>query len=174
MRAFQKYFQKNFRRAGEPLPVRVHHLDGDRYRVEVGGEVYELSAVRKPDGGVKLELDRGTFDAYCAEGCQGLQVRVDGRSWNLQLNEAARLGHQQDDGAVEAPMTGTVLKVLVQPGETVRADQSVVLLTAMKMEHSLEAGTSGVVAEVNVEDGQAVEQGSLLIRIENESGAREG
>jgi len=63
-------------------------------------------------------------------------------------------------------MTGTVLKVLVRPGDTVRADQSVVLLTAMKMEHSLEAGASGVVAEVEVEEGQNVEQGMILVRID--------
>ncbi len=160
-----RVFQRDFHRAGQSLQVRVHHLSGDRYRVEVGAEAYEVSASPMPGDAVRLVLGGEAFAAYCASAGRTIQVRVGGRSWNLRQDEAGVAEPEADNGLVEAPMTGTVLKVLVRPGETVRADQDVVLLTAMKMEHSLAAGASGVVAAVEVEEGQTVEQGTILVRV---------
>ena len=71
-------------------------------------------------------------------------------------------------GEVRTPMQGTVVKVLVDVGDTVEAGQPVVVLEAMKMENNLLAGCSGTVSEVRVAAGDLVGGGDLVVMIEPE------
>ena len=54
----------------------------------------------------------------------------------------------------------------VAVGDAVTADQTVAVVSAMKMEHKLVAGLDGTVAEVAGEVGANVDQGALLVRVE--------
>ena len=67
--------------------------------------------------------------------------------------------------AMPAPMPGTILKVLVAPGETVAENQPLMILEAMKMENEIVAAKAGVVAGIHVTVGQAVNPGDALITI---------
>jgi propionyl-CoA carboxylase alpha chain len=66
-------------------------------------------------------------------------------------------------------MPGAVVRVLVEPGAPVVAGQTLVVLEAMKMEHTVAAPTAGVVTEVRVQPGQQVDAGSVLAVVEEES-----
>jgi biotin carboxyl carrier protein len=57
---------------------------------------------------------------------------------------------------LQAPMHGTIVKVLVERGQEVRSGDPICVLEAMKMENSLVAHTNGVVEELNITAGQAV------------------
>jgi 3-methylcrotonyl-CoA carboxylase alpha subunit len=63
-------------------------------------------------------------------------------------------------------MPGKVIKVLVQAGDVVNEGQVLVLLEAMKMEHSLRAPHSGTVAAVRAGEGEQVEAGQVLVVVE--------
>jgi pyruvate carboxylase subunit B len=67
---------------------------------------------------------------------------------------------------VTAPMPGMIVRVHVQPGETVTQGQGVVSMEAMKMENELRAPTAGTVKAVLVQPGQAVEKGAVLVELE--------
>lgn len=67
---------------------------------------------------------------------------------------------------IPAPMTGTVLEVLVSAGETVTAGQELLIVESMKMEIPLESPWAGTVAEVLVAAQQRIEEGELVLRIE--------
>ena len=60
-------------------------------------------------------------------------------------------------------MPGSVVRVLVSDGDVVEAGQPVVVLEAMKMEHTLTAPSAGTVTSVAVTVGAQVETGSLLV-----------
>jgi acetyl-CoA carboxylase biotin carboxyl carrier protein len=68
---------------------------------------------------------------------------------------------------IEANMAGTVLQVLVQPGDRVEAGQDVVMLESMKMEVPIQAESSGTVSQVKVEVGSFVNEGDVLIELED-------
>jgi biotin carboxyl carrier protein len=55
-----------------------------------------------------------------------------------------------------------VLRVLVKPGDAVRARQPIAVIEAMKMENEIRAGRDGRVTEVAVRDGQSVDGGTLV------------
>ncbi|KAG5179986.1 putative carboxylase [Tribonema minus] len=69
-------------------------------------------------------------------------------------------------GSVGAPMPGVVLGVKVKTGARVKAGQSLVVLSAMKMETSVSAPTDGIVKNIFVKEGDNVEGGDLIIDIE--------
>ena len=83
------------------------------------------------------------------------------------LDEAAQHGGTGGEGgAVAAPMPGTVIRVLVAPGDPVEARQPLVVLEAMKMETPVVAPYDGTVGGVHVEEGDTVAGGALLVELE--------
>ena len=70
------------------------------------------------------------------------------------------------DGTVTSPMQGTIVKVLVEAGQTVEIGEAVVVLEAMKMENHINAAKAGIVAEVRVAEGDAVGNGDVLVVVE--------
>jgi acetyl-CoA/propionyl-CoA carboxylase biotin carboxyl carrier protein len=113
-------------------------------------------------------------------------VEVDGKRFSVKLwlpdvpagapalkRRAARprptgsgAGGAAGSGTISAPMQGTIVKVLVAPGDTVEAGQAVLVLEAMKMENHINAETSGTVAEIRVAAGDTVGTGDVLVVIE--------
>ena len=67
--------------------------------------------------------------------------------------------------AVNAPMPGTILKVNVSAGQTVKAGQVLVVLEAMKMENEIMAPKAGTVSQVLVSKGASVDTGAPLVVI---------
>jgi acetyl-CoA/propionyl-CoA carboxylase biotin carboxyl carrier protein len=68
---------------------------------------------------------------------------------------------------IASPMQGTILKVLVEPGQPVDAGATVCILEAMKMENHITASHQGTVIEVAVSDGDVVETGQPIAFIES-------
>ena len=69
-------------------------------------------------------------------------------------------------GSLLAPMPGTVVKVLVEAGATVAAGDAVLVLEAMKMQHTVSAPHEGTLTEINVEPGAQVASGEVLAVVE--------
>ena len=67
---------------------------------------------------------------------------------------------------VEAPLPGTVFKVLSKEGDAVKKGQNIMVLEAMKMENNILAEMDGTIKKIHVSEGQAVLQGDILIEIE--------
>lgn len=90
-------------------------------------------------------------------------------------NRAVRVGMPSDllqdalgADTVTAPMPGKVISILVKPGETVEAEQPMVILEAMKMEMTLKSPREGVVEAVNTETGALVDDGAALVKLEED------
>lgn len=60
---------------------------------------------------------------------------------------------------------GTVVKVLVNEGEEVKENQTLVVIEAMKMETNIKSPVSGIVESVTIKEGQQVKSGELLIKL---------
>jgi len=79
--------------------------------------------------------------------------------------ESHRPGVSQGESAVTAPMPGTVIRVEVEPGDTVRARQPLVVLEAMKMEIPVSSPFDGTVTGVHVSAGDHVTGGALIAEL---------
>ena len=76
--------------------------------------------------------------------------------------QAAPVGHAED---VPAPLAGNIWKVLVSPNQQVNEGDTLVILEAMKMETEIKAGHSGIVANINVKEGDSVTVGQVLLSL---------
>jgi acetyl-CoA/propionyl-CoA carboxylase biotin carboxyl carrier protein len=106
-----------------------------------------------------------------------LGVEVNGKRFDVRIREsleetvrpkkpkpperAASVGGGGSEELV-APMQGTIVKVLVEQGGSVKAGDAVCVLEAMKMENSILAHTDGTVEELKVAAGQSVETGATI------------
>lgn len=99
--------------------------------------------------------------------CGGVDRAGRKRRSSGDLWAAAAQWDREGDMAVEvrAHITGTVWKILVQVGERVAEEQQVAILESMKMEMPLEAPEEGEVTAIHVTEGQAVEEGDLIVTL---------
>ncbi|GAA1863665.1 biotin carboxylase N-terminal domain-containing protein [Pseudonocardia ailaonensis] len=133
---------------GEPLDVRVISAAPDAVDLEIGGVRRRYTVSRVPGW------------SY-----------VDGPDGSAALAEVPRLADPDavaHAGSLLAPMPGGVVRVLAAPGDTVAAGQPLVVLEAMKMEHTVVAPVDGVVAEIQVGPGDQVDTGQVLAVVEDE------
>jgi acetyl-CoA/propionyl-CoA carboxylase biotin carboxyl carrier protein len=144
--------------SGQPLAAAAAPAAGERkdLQVELGGRLYRVS-VWVPSGtevapgpGASLPAGNGTRPSSLRDDI------VSARS----ATEAGPKGGGA--GPVTVPMQGTVVKVLVKPGDQVAAGQAVVVLEAMKMENSIVSEVAGRVLEVRVEPGSSVGAGDVV------------
>ncbi|MDR7026397.1 acetyl/propionyl/methylcrotonyl-CoA carboxylase subunit alpha [Pseudomonas peli] len=74
-------------------------------------------------------------------------------------------GHQHH-GGLTAPMNGSIVRVLVEAGQQVEAGAALVVLEAMKMEHSIRAPHTGTVNALYCSEGEMVSEGAVLVELE--------
>lgn len=100
-----------------------------------------------------------------------LLVYVEGHHLSVSLFDfLARESSQSGGGTIiRAPMTGKIQRLFVTVGETVSKGARLAVLEAMKMEHPLVAGISGVVKELPVPEGGQVTEGAIVIVLEAET-----
>jgi biotin carboxyl carrier protein len=75
-------------------------------------------------------------------------------------------GNNGGDNIIKSPMPGKVVNIPVKTGDRVEAGQTVIILSAMKMESEFKAGNDGIVTEIAVKEGDSVESNQLLVVIE--------
>ncbi len=127
-----------------------------------------------PDGprvsvdGVPPDAAPGQAAGRVIELEDGVVVVDCGRQHHVALRRHDHLDVAQvaGDGAVKSPMNGRIVEVLVTPGQHVARGARVVVMEAMKMEHSLTAPIDGVVSEVTAVAGAQVAEGATMVRIE--------
>jgi 3-methylcrotonyl-CoA carboxylase alpha subunit len=136
--------------SGENVPLAIARRDGDTVCVEREGRTERVTAARLGDE---------------------IEATVNGAVWRRRPqpppDAAAGRGGHIGGGAqhVTAPLTGTVVKVTVSEGDAVRAHQPLVVIEAMKMEHTLTAPVDAAVMRVRAAPGDLVQAGTVLIEL---------
>ena len=148
-----------------PHTVRLLFRDSE-LRVTVNGQTHALSGERLPDGRLLLRLDARSFKARAVPEGDQWHVFHDGEHRRLALRqELAGAGEDARTGSLAAPMPGKVIKVMTKAGATVTKGEALLILEAMKMEHTITAPADGVVKEVHYVAGEQVLEGVELITL---------
>lgn len=138
----------------------IDNTSGGQYSLIIAGKSYQVFALPLPP--VQGKEGQG-YEIFLAG--QRFEVFVEDERTHM-LAGLAHTRTTQNRANIQAPMPGLVVNVLVQPGDTVTQNQTVVVLEAMKMENDLPAATPGIVKEVRISKGQRVDQGEVLVTIE--------
>ena len=90
----------------------------------------------------------------------------DAFAFSLSSSHTADAGGAGGSGSIFSPMPGKVIAVKVKAGDTVTKGQALLILEAMKMEHTLTAPFDGKVASLNASEGGQAVEGTVLAVIE--------
>ena len=154
---------------GERMVELTYRRDGHRLTLP-GGTVLEARGELLGDGTLNADLGGRRLSARWVK--RGLETTVftEGAGHRLTLVDtlAESVGHDGPTGKLTAPMPGKVIALLVEPGAAVTSGTPLIVLEAMKMEHTLKAPGDGVVKGIRYAVGEQVEEGVELIQFEAE------
>jgi 3-methylcrotonyl-CoA carboxylase alpha subunit len=141
-------FSLDFGGGGQPAFLKA--LGDDRYRIGLGDHRFDTTVIR-----------RGLAFTVFARGHTYRLVMVD----PLAAAEAI----EAPTGRLTAPMPGRIAQLHVKPGQTVKHGDTLLVLEAMKMEHSILAPRDGVVEAIGYAVGELVEEGVELLSLKTEA-----
>jgi acetyl-CoA/propionyl-CoA carboxylase, biotin carboxylase, biotin carboxyl carrier protein len=150
---------------GEHLTVQFRATNtANQFEVVAPDGSIVATTVSLHDGDGHVDFGGETTQFRLATSGPTTWIGSEGDAWSFTGHEPTAAGHAQSDhgAAIASPMPGTVIAVLVSAGDFVTVGQPVVVVEAMKMEHTLRATTDGVVSDVLVQVGDRVALNQLL------------
>jgi acetyl/propionyl-CoA carboxylase alpha subunit len=149
---------------GRPLVVDAAPIGSDAWSLIVRDD---QSAARRTVEAVVVQNGGGAVDVHI-DGYRIPVVLTNGMRGRARSPAASMAAHKSSTGPqrITAPMPGKVVRVLVSPGDAVKARQGLVVVEAMKMENELRASRDAHVRDVFVSEGQSVEAGTVLVALE--------
>ncbi|HEU0222293.1 MAG TPA: biotin carboxylase N-terminal domain-containing protein, partial [Paracoccaceae bacterium] len=153
----------------EPVDARIEITGPGRFRVELMDHAHSVTLLDPAAGRWEIDGTRGTARVVVHAG--GISVFGPEGAAHLALPDPlSSLRHGAEGGdRVVAPMPGLVKLVAAEPGGAVRKGDALLILEAMKMEHTLTAPRDGLVAEVLARAGEQVEDGAVLLTLAPEA-----
>jgi 3-methylcrotonyl-CoA carboxylase alpha subunit len=140
------------------------HVDIDEWSVVIDEKPYNYSA-RKTHNVLHVETKQH-IDSYLIYENEDYAWLLDNKGLIKVTKAIVDMGSQGEQlhaGDIIAPMNGTVVTVNVKTGQHVEKDDLLVVVEAMKMEHSMRAPFAGIVKECFAGDGDLVDGGQILV-----------
>ena len=155
-----------FRDGAEERLVCARNQAGS-WLLQFDGRAILAGGERRADAALSIVLDGVQKQITVLDHEAETAVFLDGESWRLTEIDplAARAGEDPTAGRLTAPMPGRVTQLMVEPGTSVRRGQPLIVIEAMKMEHTVTAPADGVVEAVRFAPGDLVEEGAELIAL---------
>jgi 3-methylcrotonyl-CoA carboxylase alpha subunit len=162
----------------------LHFLDGERsvmvtvhyrpegYLLELPGGELLVRGELESNGDLLADLGGSRVRATVVRSGDLVTIMTQGRQHTLTSYDPYAPGGDGEvgEGSLAAPMPGKVVAVLVQQGERVEKGRPLMILEAMKMEHTITAPREGVVATLNFGVGSLVREGAELLALSAEEG----
>ena len=157
----------SFRRGEEVLSVAAV-ATGNGWSLQIGERRFLAAATFASDGATVLTIDGAQSRAVVLDHGDDIAVFVGGENWLFERVDplAPPAGADVHAGRLSAPMPGRVVQLLVGAGDAVSQGQALIVIEAMKMEHTIAAPRDGTVEAVRYAVGDLVEEGSELIVME--------
>ncbi|NLJ51070.1 MAG: acetyl/propionyl/methylcrotonyl-CoA carboxylase subunit alpha [Alcaligenaceae bacterium] len=157
--------------------LRIAQRSSDDWILEVEGVIHELTwdVSSSGDNGltfdIKLGLDGDLSQAKVVQEGEELYLYTQDGQTRLRVPNTlahAAEGDEVGGGGLTAPMPGKVINILVNVGDSVKAGDVLLVMEAMKMEHSITADTGGTVEELFFAVGDQVTEGAELIKLSSD------
>ncbi|MBI1395395.1 MAG: acetyl-CoA carboxylase biotin carboxylase subunit [Betaproteobacteria bacterium] len=153
-------------RDGERQVAVIAHFRARGYELELNGRRVFVDGEEIGDGTLAVTIDGARLLVRTVVRGNEITIFAHGRSHRLALHTREAERDAGDGGSLVSPMPGTVIGVLVRPGDVVERGARLMLVEAMKMEHTITAPGAGVVREIFFAPGDPVGEGVELLAFE--------
>ncbi len=141
------------------------HFEKDVYHIEVNNTIYEATATLK-EKYLTANLSGQHLNAQIITHDNKLHILTHGKSVVLGFINTEHINEDVPSGSLAAPMTGMIIAVHVKVGDKVKQNQPLIILDAMKMEHTISAPADGIISEIFFKAGERVDDGEELIVVD--------
>ncbi len=158
------------------INAEILSRNGNVYTVLLDGKEYTLDLIEVEPGVYSLIHDRHSTNIELTtdkNNRRKYNVSVGYNNYDMELLDTEakyakyRKGADGDDAnVISSPMPGVVVKILVKEGDEVKANDTVIIISAMKMESEYKVKKDRKIVKVMVEEGQVIEANQPLIEIE--------
>ncbi|HEX9970634.1 MAG TPA: biotin/lipoyl-containing protein [bacterium] len=145
----------------------------EHYQLKIGDQTIELQAIKVTPHWMMLSDQNGTQRICVASTTDKIFIHFNGHQYVVDHPEQKeKAAYQSDehlsgaDAGIYAPMPGKILKIMVQENQPVEAKQNLIIVEAMKMEHSVRAPKKGIVKKINFKEGDLVDTGQEIMEID--------
>jgi biotin carboxyl carrier protein len=155
--------------------VELISRKGNEMKIRVDGNEYDTDIIMVERGVYSILMDGRSYNVELIEttGPKDYQVNTLFYSFNAEVVDAERKYQKSrkkidslEDNVISSPMPGKVVKILVKPGDQVKAGDTVVIVSAMKMESEYKVKNDRLIKEIRVKEGDTVSANQPLIIIE--------
>lgn len=155
--------------------LRLVHHDGNQITIMVDDVLYILDVVKVGKGNYSILLDGESYNLELVEGANSREYTINTfhKTFKVEVIDAETRYRRKkgsvnvgSDKTVRSPMPGKVIRILVSKGEQVVKGQTVIIVSAMKMESEFKATVDGVVTGIQVSEGDVVDTQQVLVVIE--------
>jgi 3-methylcrotonyl-CoA carboxylase alpha subunit len=154
-------------RSGDARQEASVDFDDRGWRLRIGQRDYAFGGERLAEGTLLLRLDQRAFKARAVRSGHDWHLFTDAGQFRLALEDELHGAELDQAGAsLAAPMPGKVIAVLVKAGARVEKGAPLMILEAMKMEHTITAPRDGEVKELLFAAGDQVNEGAELLKFE--------
>jgi biotin carboxyl carrier protein len=156
----------------ETKPVEIKIRDESSLQASIDETTLNVDYFLVSDRQIHLSVDGKAVNAYVADLPDGKSIIINGTAYLAQDADllAQNPTRSKSDSQLPTEITpitpSVVVSVLVKEGDTVEKGQGVIVLSAMKMETTLNAPFNGTVTAVNASESDKVAPGDILVNIE--------
>ena len=156
--------------------VELVSQNGSFLEVSIDGKIYKVDLLHTADGTFSIIEGGHSFNielvphktpklytAYTFYKSYEVSI-IDAETRYLQSRGGAGFG--ANSNTISSPMPGKVVKILVNEGDNVTEGQTVIIISAMKMESEYKAPKNGIIKKVNVNEGDTIDGNQILIELE--------
>jgi len=146
----------------------VAHFREVGFVFEISGKEYLVSGTLSNDRHhLSLDIDGLKSRVVISKKENDIVIFKNAMSWSFHIkdNRQSVVEHEESSN-LTAPMPGTVIDVLVEVGQEIEKGQSIVIMEAMKMEHTIKAHKAIIITEILYAVGDLVEDGAELVAFE--------
>ena len=159
----------------ETVEVEVDRIEPDgTFEARVGERVFTGRFERRGEGEIRLLLDGRFRTIHLASNGTVTEVFLGGRVFAIERAARERKKRSEGEGLVAPPMPSVVTRILVTVGAEVKRGDPLLIVSAMKMEHTLSAPHAGIVRAIHASPDAQVMPGVNLVEIEPLSSPPEG
>ena len=158
----------------QKIEGHVSPLGGRAFKVEWPGVTSMCTLVSNHGEPLRIEIGNRTIGATVVTGSHQIDVFANGQNamFTRPVVAAAGQAQQPTSDLIVSPLSGLVKAVSCAPGGQVAKGCGLVVIEAMKLEHTIVAGQDGTVAQVHVKAGDQVSEGTELLRFANNPAQR--
>lgn len=156
--------------------VELLHREGNQVKMSVDGEIFELDLARVGEGIYSALLNGKSYNIEMVNTGSKRHYTVNTfyNSYDVEiidpqaryLKNRSTSGHVTADDTIVSPMPGKVMKILVKAGDQVEAGQTVMTISAMKMESEFKSPRNATVKKINVAEGDVVDGNQVMMVFE--------